>query len=208
MNKNILKSIYKNVVAKDEMRPVMNGIFFEEGSCVGSDGHLLVVYKCGKTKMEGQIIGPNGEFIDGRYPNYKSVIPSEREEYPYRIDLKDVYNACSWHLRQSYANAEDCVLILQKGFGIKTLVRLLSVFIAADEIKTAKIFKSDADRATVIESESVTAVIMPKLINNVADIDNKLDEDSATFYSYEKIMNEYAFNSWKKPESNDWMDNI
>ena len=49
---------------------------------------------------------------------------------------------------------------------------------------------------------------MPKLINNVADIDNKLDEDSATIYSYEKIMNEYAFNSWKKPESNDWMDNI
>lgn len=206
MDKKILKAMYANVVAHDELRPVMNGVYFdEEGECVGSDGHLLIVYKCGKTKFEGKIIALTGEEITGRYPNYRSVIPKEREEYAHRIDLKELYAACQFHLKKEGANPEDRVSILHKTFKVKSLVGILNVFNTAGKLKEAVLYKSDQATATVIECKEITGIIMP-CQHFEENVDVQIEDDSPVTISYENLINDYAFNSWRKPESKDWMD--
>lgn len=58
-----------NFVAQDVLRPVMEGIYHEEGFEIASDGHVLVCLKSDyEPENEGKIISKVGEVIDGRYP--------------------------------------------------------------------------------------------------------------------------------------------
>lgn len=207
MDKKILKAIYANIVAKDELRPVMNGMYFEEGRCYGSDGHLLVIYKQGSKELAGKIVAQNGETIDGKYPNVDSVVPKEREEYPHRIDLKELYAACVYHSRKPEATPDDRVSIMHKTFMIRSLVKLLAVFSASGELSNAKIYRSSNDRASVVESKLITAIIMPSLHDENV-IDKETQEGESIVMSYENLLNDYAFNSWRKPDSKgdlDWV---
>lgn len=77
--------------ADDELRPVMNGIYHDGGFQVASDGHKLCCIKADyDAELEHKIIGPNGDEVDGRYPNYKSVRGSEFK-FEYKIDTEKVY---------------------------------------------------------------------------------------------------------------------
>ena len=189
MDKKILKAMFANAVASDELRPVMNGVYFdEEGVCCASDGHILVVYECGKSKFEGKIIHQSGEEITGKYPNFRSVIPKEREEYEHKIDLKELYAACQYHLKKPDTNNDDRVSILHKTFSVKNLVRILNVFISAGLL-----------------SKAVLYIIMP-CQHFEESVDVAEEDGSPVTISYESLINDYAFNSWKKQESKDWMD--
>lgn len=206
MDKKILKAIFANVVAKDELRPVMNGVYFdEEGECVGSDGHLLVVYRCGKTSFDGKVISQSGEEIEGKYPNYRSVIPSAREEYKHRIDLKELLAACQYHARKESSNPEDRVSILHKTYKVKNLIGILTVFNTAGKLKEAVLYKSDQATAAVIECKELTGIIMP-CQHMEESVDMQEEDGSPVTISYESLINDYAFNSWRKPETKDWMD--
>ena len=206
MDKKILKAMFANAVASDELRPVMNGVYFdEEGVCCASDGHILVVYECGKSKFEGKVIHQSGEEIEGRYPNFRSVIPKEREEYEHKIDLKELYAACQYHLKKPDTNSEDRVSILHKTFSVKNLVRILNVFISAGLLNKAVLYKSNPTTAAVIECKGMTGIIMP-CQHFEESVDVEIDDGSAKTISYESLINDYAFNSWRKQETKDWMD--
>lgn len=89
-------------VANDDLRPVMNGVFHdkENGYAVATDAHILVADKDlydEKLTYQGTDFGGQepvdkyGKFIKGRYPNWKAVIPVNREGYQtYHISLDDV----------------------------------------------------------------------------------------------------------------------
>lgn len=205
MDKKVLKAIYANVVSRDELRPVMCGIYFEEKRCVGCEGYILVVYNSGSKKLAGKIIRQNGETIEGNYPNYERIIPKDRVEYERRIDLKELYAACSYHLRKSDSMELDDVSILHKTFRIKTIVRLLTVFAAAGELNTAVMYKSDPKSITVIESNQITAVMQPTFPHGEEFIDQPRLDETSIVLSYENLMNDYALNSWRRPESKDEM---
>ena len=65
-------------VCKDELRPAMTGILHEKGLKVATDGFILVaIYSHYKAEFEGKVITPKGEIIDGTFPNWKSVLPSQ-----------------------------------------------------------------------------------------------------------------------------------
>ena len=207
-DKKIIKAIYANVVSHDDLRPVLNGIHFEESRCYGTDGGILVIYNVGSKELADKTILQNGEPVDGRYPNVDSVIPKEREEYPHRIDLRELHAACVYHQKKADANENDRILIAHKGFYVRTLYRLLNVFLAAGQLSKAVMFKSDPSRATVIESKSLTAIIMPVLVDGEIEsgVDSEREEGESQFVSYENFINDYAFNHWRKPEPKGDMD--
>lgn len=63
-------------VAKDNLRPAMCGIFHDKGQKVVSDTHILIAKKEDyPEEYEGKILGKDGNFIDGKFPNYESVFP-------------------------------------------------------------------------------------------------------------------------------------
>jgi len=81
---------FKNIVGLDDLRPSMMGVFVDEkGFVVGTDAHKLISVKTDELSHHaGQIInlkryidsaGKRVEYIDEKYPNYASVIPSENE---------------------------------------------------------------------------------------------------------------------------------
>lgn len=62
--------------AKDDMRPAMCGIFHDKGQKVVSDGRILIAKKEDyPEEYEGKILGKDGKFIDGKFPNYESIFP-------------------------------------------------------------------------------------------------------------------------------------
>ena len=65
-------------VCKDEFRPAMTGILHEKGLKIATDGSILVaIYSHYKSEYEGKVITPKGEIIDGTFPNWKAVLPSQ-----------------------------------------------------------------------------------------------------------------------------------
>lgn len=58
------------------MHPAMNGIFHDKGQKVASDTHILIAKKEDyPEEYEGKILGKDGKFIDGKFPNYELVFP-------------------------------------------------------------------------------------------------------------------------------------
>lgn len=205
MDKKVLKSMYANIVATDQLRPIMNGIMFEEGRCYASDGRVLIIYRVGSKTQAGKVLGRDGLEIEGKYPNVDSVIPAEREEYKPRIDLKELYAACQYHQRKG--GSEDRVSIFHKTFAVKTILRVLNVFQSAGLLGKAVMYESGPSQGTVIECEQMTGLMMP-FLHDEELVDTAGDDDTIKTLSYEALMNDYAFNSWQKPETKDWMDGI
>ena len=56
--------------------PVMCGIFHDKGQKVVSDAHILIAKKEDyPEEYEGKILGKDGNFIEGKFPNYESLFP-------------------------------------------------------------------------------------------------------------------------------------
>ena len=63
--------------SKDNSRPVMCGIFHDKGQKVASDAYILIAKKEDyPEEYEGKILGKDGNFIEGKFPNYESVFPN------------------------------------------------------------------------------------------------------------------------------------
>ena len=61
---------------KDKLRPVMCGIFHDKGQKVVTNANILIAKKEDyPEEYEGKILGKDGKFIEGKFPNYESVFP-------------------------------------------------------------------------------------------------------------------------------------
>ena len=80
--KNSKFDIYK-YVGKDKTRERLQGVYYNNGDIVATDGHLLVVLQNQKYNptYEGKIIGKSGEIFEGKYPNYKLIKPAKLDNY-------------------------------------------------------------------------------------------------------------------------------
>ena len=79
LNNDISRSIF--ATANEELRPVMNGIYFDLTTdalaIVASDGHKLVRTRTSSTTISFPGGTLSCRLIEGRYPNYNSVIPQD-----------------------------------------------------------------------------------------------------------------------------------
>lgn len=79
----------------DQTRPVMCGIFHDEGFKVASDSHVLVAVKEPYSEnLEHHIIGKKGEDIVGKYPKWKCLFEmgSLSSDGEHEIDTEAVYS--------------------------------------------------------------------------------------------------------------------
>lgn len=84
-----------NYVAKDKMRPAMEGVFHDNGHRVASDSHILVVVNEQYAESyEGKIIGKDGQEITAgagytpyRYPKYEEVFSKTEPDAVHKIDM-------------------------------------------------------------------------------------------------------------------------
>jgi len=89
-----LYSIVAPYLGKDELRPVMSGINFDENGITATNAHVLITLPYPNKKYEG-IYEPDLSkrkdsdqiTIDGKYPNYSAVIPFSDDTTHFLIDV-------------------------------------------------------------------------------------------------------------------------
>ncbi len=199
MDKKVLKQMYADIVSKDFIRPMMTGIHFEEEECVASDTHVLVVYKQGSKNLAGKTLNAEGEECKGLYPNWKRVIPAEMPHDALPINLSQLHKALKWHRQQPTSNKGDMVAFDENIISVDYLYRVLNIYVAAGELPLCKFYLNGKDRPAKLESPSLTSIVMP-VHNGTMEIDAEREPDMPCILSYETLINNYAFNSWKKIE--------
>lgn len=85
-----LLALLKPFTVKDEkynLRPLLTGIYFDEEEITATDSHVMVTLP-----NTGEVRGvyKNGIKLDGKYPNYKAVIPSPYDESGYKAENVDL----------------------------------------------------------------------------------------------------------------------
>jgi len=200
MDKKVIQMMFTNICSTDELRPLMRGVHFEKERCYASDGHILLIYKEGSEKLDGKTMGADGEEICGRYPNVDSVFPSkENRGAKFVTDFVQLKNACTYHMRKMSANPNDVVVIEGVGYNIRQLARLLGTIMLIGDSHKIQFFHNGAERAVTVLSDKVQSLIMPTLYRP-EDIDRpKEDIADVEYLSFENLINNYVFNSWKKP---------
>ena len=81
---------YYKFVSKDELRPILGGVYHDNGIKVVSDCHILVAIKdeYDRGELDGKVVGKDGAFIEGNYPNWRSVIPDfTSEKHGYKTEV-------------------------------------------------------------------------------------------------------------------------
>lgn len=69
---------YFKYVSKDELRPIMVGVYHDNGFKVATDAFILVAIKdeYDESELEGKVLKKDGTILtDGKYPNWRAVIP-------------------------------------------------------------------------------------------------------------------------------------
>lgn len=121
--------IYK-MAAKDELRPVMCGVFHDKGYKVASDSHILVAVRDAYDEaLEGHILDRKGQDIIGKYPKWESVFPSEtsEEKKAYTLDTAAVYELLRQEKAEKKAAGRDGVA--RRGY-----VKVGDTFFRADKL--------------------------------------------------------------------------
>lgn len=82
--------LYK-MASNNEIRPVMCGVFHDEGFKVASDSHILVAVKEEYPEdLEHHILDKTGKDIIGKYPKWRDVMPRDKG-VPVQIETAKVY---------------------------------------------------------------------------------------------------------------------
>lgn len=161
-------------VSDDALRPVLGGIFHDNGFEVASDGHVLVCLKSDyEPELEGRIIDKFGESVCGSYPNYMSIKP-KNNKIEVEVDTDKVYDALREHKARKKAAGKGgyvprCVIRI----GNKCYFYLdnFKKFCGFLEMKNNfKIKIEHANRAAMTECEDGSwALIMPLLYDEGMD---------------------------------------
>ena len=80
---------YYKYVSKELVRPIMTGVFHDNGFKVATDCHIIVAIQddYDVSELEGKVVGKDGALIEGNYPNWRSVIPDfTSEKHSYRTE--------------------------------------------------------------------------------------------------------------------------
>ena len=82
-----------NFVGKDSLRPVMCGVFHDDGWRVASDLHILYAERAEyPEEYEHKILLKDGSFVEyGVYPKWRSIIPDGKDYEEYEFDAKKFY---------------------------------------------------------------------------------------------------------------------
>lgn len=198
MNKKIVKAMFSYAVSKEQVRPLMQGVHFEEDVCVASDTHVLVVYKASNPALAGKTKLEDGTDIEGRYPSFKRVIP-KKAGTPVNYNWSQVYKAIKWFKKQEGYNPQDKLAVGEAQVTMEILLSALEVFNAAGDLSLIKSSEFGPSRPILLESDQLTAIAM-LCEANPEKVDLERVDCESVIVSYANLINTYAIESAKPKE--------
>lgn len=200
MNKKIVKALFSYAVAKDDIRPLMKGVHFEEDVCVASDTHVLVVYKESNPNLAGRTILEDGTDAakNGVYPAFKRVIPKGKGNTE-MLNWSQVYKALKWFKKQPDFNPNDRLAVGECHVSVRYLLNILEIFNAAGELGTVIATTYDPTRPIKLESGQLTAIAMP-VVAEPENVDLPRVDCGSVIMSYANLINTFAIESTRPKE--------
>jgi len=172
-NKDDILQLLKNIVGDDALRPALQGVYFDEKnkSAVATDSMKMVVIP-DKSIKKSEIINPiDGNVIDGKYPDWKMVIPDYGKEDAVRVNVQYMLNVLHTVLNSAgYLDISPFVVMLHKGeqFACNAHV-MYPVFevMAKMGFDEATMYLESPRRSFLIKPDSgeVTGLVMPLLLS-------------------------------------------
>jgi DNA polymerase III sliding clamp (beta) subunit (PCNA family) len=126
-----LYSIVAPFLGKDDLRPIMSGINFDDNGITVTNAHVLITLPYPSKQFEGvyeadlsKKANPEQITIEGNYPNYSAIIPKMEVTKPFFIDVYKLlqYNNVAMKFVNKYTNAVNYKINDEKvGFNAKFL---------------------------------------------------------------------------------------
>ena len=163
-------SLYNYVEKNKNYRPVMECVYHDSGYKVACDGGVLVALKEDyDISLEGRMFKQNGEEVQGRYPNWCSVIPKRDDNWiPVKFNEK-VFNEWVEKRRAEFKAQNAKGTKWQENWQVRvegrhTEAKRYHMFMAAAKKFGTDCFyihKDDVCKAWLVENENGIAIIMP-----------------------------------------------
>lgn len=134
-----LYSIISSFLGKDDLRPILTGINFDENGITVTDAHKLISLPYPNKQFEGVYYSDLSKYketeqttIDGKYPNYVAIIPESKNTVKYEVDVYKLLQYTNVAIR--YANQTTFAVNFKiydevMGFNGKFLIELLTTFL-------------------------------------------------------------------------------
>lgn len=177
-----------NIVIKDDLRPVLSGVYVDDGVLVATDANKLIVIKDAENeakKYNGKIIGilKNNmkQVIDGRYPAYNKVIPKMENQKEVSAffpidDILPAVNGAALIYKNQESGYKVQILILngtKVGVNAEFFANLLNA-LKCNGSKKIKIGVTDQTRGVIIHTDNGNiGLCMPVLVDNIDNPENK-----------------------------------
>jgi hypothetical protein len=205
-SKGILED-FKNIVGSDDLRPNMQGVYVDDGKLIATDAHKIVIFENDDFNDSNEKIidlkaylgtkGAKKIFIDGKFPNYKQVIPFNYDQKVKNVDLFALYcffQSCvaMKKLQTNYVFSAR-IKLGEETFGFNPILfQELLTFLLAKGFEEGTIEYSLVNRAVLIQCGGENlGLIMPLLA---------MDEAPFTkVYTIDEITSEFGGQLKSKP---------
>lgn len=168
----VKKASISDFVSTDKSRLFMNGIFYEKGFAVATDGRMLIKLKKNyPSEWEGKIIDPNTEKeIEGQFPPYERIFPNKEL-------LKDRSDRLA-HISNYLSEATAAIAISEKTKSVEKIVPVMfdNTFVNPRHLQLALSFARDKYFNKVLQED-----------NYKIDYEPVLDENGKEVYKYYKV---------------------
>lgn len=164
-------------IANDPLRPALNGVFHdgENKMAVATNAHMLVADAdyYDESKVSGEFrsfgrcmpIDKYGKHIEGRFPNWKAVIPPQTDEWVlHHIDLKelDAYiKKCNTYMKLNGMTGKRPKMAVYKVGDVWLAADYLKMFVIATD---GNVYIKSYDKPAVYWGDKRTALLMPMYI--------------------------------------------
>lgn len=159
-------NLFDCVGKKDNYRPVLSGVHYENGFAYATDGHTAIKLKQDYVAdLEGKTINKKCEELQDTYPNVDACTPKDENLTYLDIDFARVLELEKVYKLDYKANTEiiqGCVKIGDAFVNIPLLAKIARFAISLD-IKTIGV--EDSQRALKVTNGESVAIIMPVMFN-------------------------------------------
>jgi hypothetical protein len=195
---------FKPIVGNDDLRPVMSGVYVDNGRLVATDAHVLIHHKDNEFKeYNGKIInldtyikskGRSITFIEGKFPDYDRVTPKkENQKVITEVNVLSLLNYLTGvkALRKNiYNNIFQVVIQFDKettiAFQSDLLYDALN-FIVQKGYEVVEIGYEVPNRAITIYYPKGVALVMPVML-----LSEEGTSSGSKKISLETILDEYS----------------
>lgn len=178
--------LYKYLNPKDELRPVMCGVYHSEGFRVATDAHILVALAAQEYPQdyEGKVIDSKAAECEGRFPDWRRVVPpKEKQPLRWKIDRPAIVDAVKVAKQRKKEDkyAKTFVKVCGVGFNPDYLLKLadFAAFTASDTLTL-----SDPEHVGVVyAADGSIGLLTPVRLQEGGDYDNYLTVDLTPDYA-------------------------